>query len=124
MDITKKKVLLIPMDYVLTDGGGLTDFHVRREILDRIRSLNVTRVVIIYSNSEDKDFFAKVKAIEFFVFAYCKTAVSVALKGADMLDNIMSSLSYRLRSKEFCVCIGDKVDGVDDITMEDFLCTQ
>ena len=124
MDITRKKVLFISLDNVLADDKGITDFHVRRDILDRIRSLNISRVVIIYPHSEDKDFFAKVKAIEFFVFAYCKTAVSTICQKEDMVEDITDTLSSGLKKKELFVSIGCEVDGIDHIKMEDFLCMQ
>ena len=119
MDITKKKVLLIPLEPIDT-GNGLTDIHIRREVLDRIHQLNICRVAITYGDY-DSGYFVKIKAIEFFVFAYCKIAVSTYHRTEDMTDEILGTLPHNMRKRECLLSIGEKVKGMDYLTMEDFL---
>lgn len=120
MDLNRKKVLLIPLDNALTAGGGLTDFHVRRAVLDRIRQLNISHVVIIVGESDDKDFNSKVKAIQFFVFAYCKIAVGTNKRSNGLIGEVMEHLPHSMRKKECFVSVGEKITGVDYISLEDF----
>ena len=120
MDLNRKKVILIP-ESVLTDGGGLTDLRLRRDILDRIRNMNVQRVAIILSESEDKDYISRVKTMEFFVFSYCKTAVSSHHRNDTLLEEITASLPHGLRKRECFLFVGEKFPGIDHISVEDFL---
>lgn len=132
MDIKKKKVLFVDLDGTLitTSSGNtfaqdVTDFRVRKDVLDRIRELNVSRVAIVTNQggipqhiSED-DFIAKLKTIEYFVFTYCKIAVSShycsSLDNEDprrkpntgMMEEVMDTLPRSLCNKEQMLMIGD-----------------
>ena len=117
MDISKKKVLFIPSDNVLTDGGG----YVRQEVLDRICQSDFTRIAIITENSDDKYFKAKVKAIEIFVFSYCKTAVSSHKRSDMMVDEVMQDLPYSCRKRECMLSVGEHIDGIDYVDLEKFV---
>lgn len=120
MDINRKKVILIP-ESVLTEIGGLTDLKLRRDILNRIRNMNVQRVAIILSESEDEDYISRVKTMEFFVFSYCKTAVSSHHRGDTLLDEITAMLPHSLRKRECMLSVGEKTPMLDYISVEDFV---
>lgn len=120
VDLNKKKVIIIP-EGVLTEKGGVTEISVRRDILNRIRSLNAQRVVIIIGESEDKDYPSRVKTVEFMVFSYCKTAVSSHKASDTLIDEVMASLPHNQRKREFFLTIGWKIPGVDHISVEEFV---
>lgn len=132
MDITKKKILFIDLDDTLiktasgeTFAQDITDFRVRKEVLDRIKSLNFSRVAIITNQGGIpkyvtlEDFIAKLKTIEFFVFSYCKIAVSSHFcdsmddndprrkPNTGMLEDVMHTLPNGLRKKEIMLMVGD-----------------
>lgn len=118
MDINRKKVLLISQDSLLSDDQGVTDFHVRQAVLDRIVKLKFSSVAIIFRDTENH---AKVKTVEYFVFAYCKVAVSTHVRGDGLLEEIMGTLPHGMRKPEVFVSVGEKIDGVDFLRLEDFL---
>lgn len=105
----------------MTKDSGLTDFHVDRVLLDRIRSLNLSRVAIIAGESGDKDYNAKVKTVEFFVFCYCKTAVSTHARTETIVEDIMAKLTHSLRKKELIFSVGERFGDIDFISKEDFI---
>lgn len=121
MNIDRKKVLLIPLEGVLTEGGGVTEILLRRELLDRIRRMNISHVAIITGESDDKDYQVKVKTVEYFVFVYCKTAVSTHQVGERLFDEIAGRLPHNQRKKEVFLSVGCRIDGVDGLSLEDFL---
>ena len=132
MDINKKKVLLIDLDGTLikpVEGKifpkDITDFRIRKDVADRIRSLkNVVRVAIVSNQGgipeyvDEADFIAKIKTIEFFLFAYCKVAVSSHYctdkddshrrkPDIGMLEEVTETLPHNLRDKSKMLMIGD-----------------
>ena len=121
MDLNRKKVLIIPFEKVLTESSGVTDFHVRREVLEKIRHMNISRVAIVSGESDDNDYFAQVKAVEYFVFVYCKTAVSTHKDSDGVVDEVMGMLPHNLRKKETFLSVGRKLEGIDSLSLEDFL---
>ena len=120
MDLGKKRILLIPLDGGLTDGGGPMEFRVSEGVLDRICTMNVSRVVIIISETEQMEYQAKVKAVEFMVFAYCKVAVCSRERGNGLIDEVMADLPQRLRKRELFLSVGEHIEGIDYIGIDDF----
>lgn len=121
MDLNRKKVLFIPLEGVLTDGGGLTEFSIRRGLLDRIRQMNVSRVALIVGDSDDADYKVKVKAVEFFVFLYCRTAVSSHHRGNGLVDEVIGDLPHNSRKREHFLSIGERIDKMDYMDLEEFV---
>ena len=121
MDLNRKKVLFIPLEGTLTEGGGVTEFRVRREVLDRIRKTNISRVAIIYDEQKDSDFNTKVKSVEFFVFAYCKVAVTSHRRCDDIVDVVMNILPHNLRRKDVLLSVGEKIEGMDYMDLKTFV---
>lgn len=129
MEIQRKKILFVPLAGIIERGeSGL---HVRKDVMRRMRSLkNIVRVAVVTDGNDSGDFFkAFLKAVEFFVFCYCKTAVSTHYKTDDtsVIDDVMKTLPHGLRKRELMVMVGDKESaerfGIDFIEMEDFVCT-
>lgn len=118
MDINKKKVLLIRQDALLSENRGLTDFHVRQDVLDRIKSLNIGYVAILFDKEESK---VKMKAVEYLVFAYCKVGVSTHNREETFVEEIMQYLQHNMRKRESFLSIGQDIEGVDNISLKDFL---
>ena len=136
MDLKKKKVLFIDLDDTLikTSSGetfaqDITDFRVRKDVLDKIRELNICRVAIVTNQGgipdfvSEEDFRAKLKAIEFFVFAYCKIAVSSHFcasvddndprrkPNTGMLEEVWQSIPSSLRKRDLMLMVGDASGG-------------
>ena len=132
MDLKKKKILFIDLDDTLikTSSGetfaqDITDFRLRKDVLDKIKASNFMRVAIITNQGgipkfvTEEDFIAKMKTIEFFVFSYCKVAVSshfcASMDKEDprrkpntgMLEEVVSTLPNGLRKKEVMLMVGD-----------------
>ena len=132
MDLKKKKILFIDLDDTLirTSSGetfaqDVTDFRLRKDVLDKIKSEAFMRVAIITNQGgipqyiSEEDFVAKIKTIEFFVFSYCKVAVSCHFcasmdkedprrkPNTGMLQEVMSTLPNGLRKKEVMLMVGD-----------------
>jgi hypothetical protein len=120
MDIGRKKVLIVHLDDVLTVRGDIAQICVKRNLLDRIRTTNISRVAIVYDDDSDKDFHVKVKTIEFFMFAYCRIAVSTHRNGEAMMDEILESLPHNMRRKDVLLSIGER-KGIDCINIDDFI---
>lgn len=115
MDINRKKVLIITEYNVVADGDQV-DFHFRKDVLDRICSLNISHVAVVLKEDEP---LVRAKTIEFYIFAYCKTAVST--HKADVIDEVMRMLPHNQRKRELFVSIGEEYPGIDKLSMEDFL---
>ena len=118
MDINKKKVLLIRQNALLSENRGLTDFHIRQDVLDRIKSSNIGYVAILFDKDESK---VKMKAIEYFVFAYCKVGVSVHIRQDTIVDETTHFLQHNFRKRENFLSIGIEVEGIDQLSLEAFL---
>ena len=136
MDVNKKKVLFIDLDDTLiktvsgeTFPKDVTDFQIRKEVVDKIRSMQGLQRVAIVSNQggipefgTEEDFKAKMKAIEFFVFVYCGVAVSSHYcigmdktnprrkPNTGMLEEVVETLPRALRKKECMLMVGDATD--------------
>ena len=121
MDLNRKKVLFIPLEDTLTEGGDVTEFRVRREVLDRIRKTNISRVAIIYDEQQDEDFNTKVKSVVFFVFAYCKVAVTSHRRTESVVEDVMNILPHNLRRKDVLLSVGEKIEGMDYIDLKTFI---
>lgn len=164
MDINKKKILFIDLDGTLirtasgkTFAEDVTDFRIRKDVLDKIRSMkNLLRVEIVTNQGgipqylSEEDFMAKLKAVEFFIFCYCKVAVGthycISLDDKDpnrkpntgMLDDTMETLPPNIRKKDLMLMVGDASGkegdfsdsdrrtaenfGIDYMDVEDFVC--
>ena len=120
MNLERKRVLIIPLNE-LTKGDGLTDFSVDRSVIDKIRKMNISRVAIVYKDNSNEDFYAKVKTVEFFVFAYCKISVSTHKDDSGLMPDLMGTLPHNLRNADVMLTLGMTVDGIDNIEKEDFL---
>lgn len=118
MDINRKKVLFIASGCILSEEGGFTDFHIRKDVLDRIQDLNISHVAIIFPNSEHH---VKVKTLEFFVFAYCKVAVSTHTISDTLMDEVTEMLQHNMRNRDLMLSVGIEIDNIDNISLEDFL---
>jgi len=136
MDLNKKKVLFIDLDDTLiktvsgdTFPRDVTDFQIRKEVVDKIRSMQGLQRVAIVSNQggipefiTEEDFKAKLKAIEFFIFVYCNVAVSSHYcadkdktnprrkPNTGMFDEVVETLPRALRKKECMLMVGDATD--------------
>ena len=121
MDLSNKKIAVFRLVDIAGSGSGVTDFHIREDLLRRIcENRSITRIIIIHDNDE-REYLAQTKAVEMFVFIYCKTAVFCKPRKEDF----MNLLPQGIRRKENIVCIGDRQaaeeTGADYITLEDFL---
>lgn len=121
MDLNRKKVLFIPIEGVLVESGNVMDLNFRRDVLEKIRHLNISRVAIMVDDSEEKDYFTKIKTVEYFVFVYCKTAVSIHKNNEGVVGEVMGMLPHNIRKKETFLSVGCKLDGIDSLSLEDFL---
>ena len=121
MDLNRKKVLFIPLEDTLTEGGDVTEFRVRRDVLDKIRKTNILRIAIVYDEQDDEDFNTKVKSVEFFVFAYCKVAVTSHKRTECFVDDVMNILPHNLRRKEVILSVGEKFEGIDYMDLNTFV---
>ena len=121
MDLNRKKVLFIPLDGVLVENGNVMDLNFRRDVLEKIRHMNISRIAIMVEESEDKDYFTKIKTVEYFVFVYCKTAVSIHKDNEGVVGEVMGMLPHNIRKKETFLSVGCKLDGIDSLSLEDFV---
>ena len=145
MDLNKKKVLFIDLDDTLiktvsgeTFPKDVTDFQIKKEVVDKIRSMQGLQRVAIVSNQggipefvTEEDFKAKLKAIEFFIFVYCNVAVSSHYcadkdktnprrkPNTGMFDEVMESLPRSLTKKENMLMVGDASGNVGDYSDSD-----
>ena len=117
MELTRKKVLLIDLSSLLSEDNGLTDFHIRQDILDRIATLNIQYVIIITGEKS-----VKTKAIEFFIFSYCKVAVRVLTEEESSFEALSPVMPHNMRKRDVFLSVGRKMDNIDNITIEDFIC--
>ena len=126
MDLPRKKIIIIPIsDLTATVSGkdvaeDVTDYRIRKEMLDRLCSMgNISRVVVTHDYDE-KRFLPMLKAVEILVFVYCKTACSCMAS----CDELMESLPHSLRRKEVIFSLDQQVADmlkVDYLDVEDFL---
>lgn len=132
MDLSKKKILFIDLDDTLieTVSGDvfprdITDFKFKLEVLDKIRTMNLSRVCIVTNQGgipeyvAEEDFKAKLKAIEFFMFLYCGVPVSsvycasrdpendMRKPNTGMLKESVKGLPKSLRREEVMLMVGD-----------------
>ncbi len=145
MDINKKKVLFIDLDDTLiktvsgdTFPRDVTDFQIRKEVVDKIRSLKDLQRVVIVSNQggipeyqTEEDFKAKMKAVEFFVFVYCNVAVSSYYcadtdksnprrkPNTGMFEEALLTMLPSLRKKELMLMVGDASGKPNDFSNSD-----
>jgi DNA 3'-phosphatase len=145
MDVNKKKVLFIDLDDTLiktvsgeTFPKDVTDFQIRKEVVDRIRSMQGLQRVAIVSNQggipefvTEEDFKAKLKAIEFFIFVYCGVAVSshycIGMDKTNprrkpnigMFEEVMEALPFTLKKKECMLMVGDASGKDGDFSVSD-----
>jgi len=127
MEIGRKKIVILPLENVTDTATGkeqpedVTDFRIRKDVIDRLKALKSVSRVIITSEKDDKEFLPMMKAVEFFVFVYCNTAVMVT----SSLDELAETLPHSLKRKELMLSVGDKAAAeyfnTDYITLEDFL---
>lgn len=163
MDFREKKVLFLDVDGTLiTTATGevfakdITDFRVRKKVLDIIKASNISRVALVMNQGgipefvSEEDFIAKLKTLEFFVFTYCKKAVSshyCASQDKDdprrkpntgMLEEAVATLPSKMRDKACMLMVGDASGkegdwsdsdkmtaenyGIDYMDINDFLC--
>ena len=130
MDINRKKVLFLPLD-VLTQSESpkdITEFRVRTDIVDRIKSSRIARVAIVsrldypFSKSDMKTL---LKTMEFFVFSYCQVAVSSHYVG-NFFKEVLESLPNNLKHTEHMLVVdrdsmlADELD-IDYMNLNDFL---
>ena len=145
MDLNKKKVLFIDLDDTLikTVSGesfprDVTDFQIKKDVVDKIRSMKGLQYVAIVSNQggipeyvTEADFKAKLKAVEFFLFVYCNVAIlSYYCADTDksnprrkpnvgMLEDVVSVLPHNLRRKDMMLMVGDASGKADDWSSSD-----
>lgn len=117
MDLNKKKVLFIPFEELTQKDVS----KVSKGILDKVNALNIQRVAIIIDDTADKFLAAYYKSTEFFVFAYCKTAVSLHKRCDDIIGEVTALMPHNLKKKDLMVSVGEKIEGIDYISVEDFV---
>ena len=127
MDLLRKKIVILSLGSIINTASGkeeqedITDFRIRKEILDKLNTIKgLSRVVVIHGLNE-KEFLPMLKALEFFIFVYCKTAVSCMAS----CDGLMDSLPHNLRRKDVILSVGSneasELLNSDYVTKEDFL---
>lgn len=117
MEISKKKIIVLDLSVIdKTAGATEGEARLRQDILDKIKECkNFSRVVIV----GDREL--HIRWVVYYVFMYCQVAVS-ASNDDDLLDNIFRSLPSKLHNKDFILKVGGKaLEGVDNISVEDFL---
>lgn len=126
MDINKKKVLITDTSLFPPASGGSVredamDFRLRKDILDRIKTLrNISRVSVIVSNDGLTDDALEVlrKEVEYLIFIYCKVAVRTFTTVGDAVD----ALPHNLQRRDAILEVGEKrMADYDFIRTEDFV---
>lgn len=111
-----------------SEPEDLTDFRVRKDIVDRIKHSRLTRVVIIGRDSYglNKDEMNTVlKTVEFFVFAYNTIAVS-SHHNKNVFEEVEGTLPGNLKRRENMLMVdndptlAEELD-IDYINLNDFL---
>lgn len=127
MDITRKKLVIIPLESLTVTASGkpypedVSDFRIRLDVLDRLRKLRALSRIVITYGVDGRDFHAMLKAVEFFVFVYNKVAATCRKDCVGLMED----LPHSLRKKDFILSVGDHVAeealGIDYMNLYDFL---
>ena len=126
MDLVRKKIIIINLKDLIATASGkdtpedVTDFRIRKEVLDRLVSLrNISRVIITH-DLDEKAYMPQLKAVEFFVFVYCKTAALTLRDVSCMMDR----LPHNQRKREHILSLDPEAAElleVESMTIEEFL---
>lgn len=148
MDYNKKKITFISSESIIRTVSGEarptypTDFTIRQDVVDKLRSMPLLGRVSILANKPTlgfADFTPMGKAVEFFVFLYCNVAADMhvcydegnrMMPDAGMIDEVLDVLPKGLKSIGGILFVGcsdiDKETAsrycIDYIDVEDFVC--
>ena len=120
--MNKKKVLFIDLDVITETVSGdvfprdITDFHIRKDVLDKISSVRGLQRIVIVSNEEiGKELNAIMKSVEFFLFVYLGLAVSTY---SHISEDIIRALPHSLRKREQMVYVGSEKAIADEFDLD------
>ena len=121
METAYKKIIIFSLgDLVENTTDDVTEFKFRKELLDRINQHKNILWVLITHDKDEREYMPQLKAVELFVFTYCKKAVCCHRTRNGVLD----VLPHNLRKRDLMFTLDKEMateHGMDYIDINDFL---